>query len=198
MMQVAEAANYATCDLRTETMIIDIIFLFILALAAFKGFRQGLVLAAFSFAAFFIGLAAAIKLSAMVAVWLEESFQKPSAWWPFLAFALVLLIVSGLVRAAAALVSKTLDLVMLGWINKLGGFLLYAILYTLIFSVVLFYYDQMAHIAADTRERSFIYSYIEPWGEWTMNALGKWIPQLKDVFHDMERFFEKVGTDLTN
>jgi membrane protein required for colicin V production len=179
-------------------MVIDIVFLVILALAAFKGFRQGLVLAAFSFAAFFIGLAAAIKLSAVVAVWLEESFQKPSAWWPFLAFALVLLIVSGLVRAAAAVVSKTMDLVMLGWINKLGGFLLYAILYTLIFSVALFYYDQMAHIAEDTKVRSFIYSYVEPWGEWTMNALGKWIPQLKDVFHDMERFFEKVGTDLTN
>lgn len=184
--------------LRSKNMMIDIVFLVILAMAAFKGFRQGLVLAAFSFAAFFIGLAAAIKLSALVAVWLEESFQKPSAWWPFLAFALVLLLVSGLVRAAASVISRTLDLVMLGWINKLGGFLLYAIMYTLIFSVVLFYYDQMMHIAADTKESSFVYSYIEPWGEWTMNALGKWIPQLKDVFQDMERFFEKVGKDLSN
>lgn len=184
--------------LRSKNMMIDIVFLVILAMAAFKGFRQGLVLAAFSFAAFFIGLAAAIKLSAVVAVWLEESFQKPSAWWPFLAFALVLLLVSGLVRAAASVISRTLDLVMLGWINKLGGFLLYAIMYILIFSVVLFYYDQMMHIAADTKESSFVYSYIEPWGEWTMNALGKWIPQLKDVFQDMERFFEKVGKDLSN
>lgn len=178
-------------------MIIDIIYLFILIMAAVKGFRQGLVVAAFSFAAFFIGLAAAIKLSAVVAVWLEESFDKPSAWWPFLAFILVLMLVSGLVRAAAAVVSGTMDLVMLGWINKLGGFLLYAILYTLVFSVVLFYYDQLWHIKEDTKEASAIYSYVEPWGQWTMDALGRWIPQLKDVFQDMERFFEKVGTDLT-
>jgi membrane protein required for colicin V production len=179
-------------------MPIDIIFLFILALAAFKGFRQGLVLAAFSFAAFFIGLAAALKLSAMVAVWLEESFNKPSAWWPFLAFFIVLVIVSGIVRAIAAVVSKTLDLVMLGWINKLGGFVLYAILYTLIFSVALFYVDQIIHLSEDTKMQSVVYSYIQPWGEWTMQQLGKWIPQLKDVFADMERFFEKVGTDLSN
>ncbi len=177
-------------------MVIDILYIVILAMAAVKGFRQGLVLAAFSFAAFFIGLAAAIKLSAMVAVWLEESLNRPSAWWPFVAFVLVLLVVSGLVKAAAALLSKTLDLVMLGWLNKLGGFIIYAILYTLVFSVVLFYYDQIWHIKEDTKQGSFIYSYIEPWGEWTMNALANWIPQLKDVFHDMERFFEKVGTDI--
>ena len=179
-------------------MIIDIVFILILIFAAFKGFRQGLVMAAFSFAAFFIGLAAALKLSAVVAVWLEESFSKPSAWWPFLAFFLVLVIISGIVKAVAAVVSKTLDLVMLGWINKLGGFLLYAILYTLIFSVALFYVDQIIHIEEDTKVRSVVYSYIQPWGEWTMHALGKWIPQLKDVFADMERFFEKVGTDFSN
>jgi len=177
-------------------MTIDLIYLLILVAAAFKGFRQGMVLAAFSFVAFFIGLAAAIKLSAVVAGWLEESFDKPSAWWPVIAFILVLAIVSGIIRAAAAVISKTLDLAMLGWLNKLGGFLLYAILYTLIYSVVLFYYDQLMHISEVTKEQSRVYSYIEPWGNWTMNALGNIIPQFKDVFHDIERFFEKVGNDL--
>jgi membrane protein required for colicin V production len=55
---------------------IDIIYIIILAMAALKGFRQGMVVAAFSFVAFFVGLAAAVKLSAIVAVWLEESFDK--------------------------------------------------------------------------------------------------------------------------
>jgi membrane protein required for colicin V production len=176
---------------------IDIIYIIILAMAALKGFRQGMVVAAFSFVAFFVGLAAAVKLSAIVAVWLEESFDKPSGWWPFIAFFIVLAVVSGLVRAAAAVVSKTLDLVMLGWINKLGGFLLYAILYTLIFSVVLFYYDQLLHISEETKEKSAVYSYIAPWGEWTMDAVAKLVPQFKGVFQDMERFFEKVGNDLS-
>ena len=179
-------------------MMIDLIYMLILVAAAVKGFRQGLVLAAFSFAAFFIGLAAAIKLSALVAGWLEDSFDKPSAWWPFIAFMLVLLIVSGIIRAAAAVISKTLDLAMLGWVNRLGGFLLYAILYTLIYSVFLFYYDQLRHIPEATKEQSRVYSYIEPWGGWVMNAIGKIIPQFKNVFQDMERFFEKVGQDLSN
>lgn len=165
-------------------------------MAAVKGFRNGLVGAAFSFAAFFIGLAAALKLSSVVARYMEATFDKPSAWWPVIAFVAVMLIVAGLVRAMAAVVERTLNLVMLGWVNKVGGFLLYAILYTLIFSVVLFYFDQIMHISEATKQRSWVYTYIEPWGEWTMNALGRVIPQMKDVFNDMERFFEKVGNDL--
>ena len=42
-------------------MAIDIIFLVLLAMAAFKGFRRGFIVAIFSFLAIVIGLAAAIK-----------------------------------------------------------------------------------------------------------------------------------------
>ena len=48
-------------------MIIDIIVVIILILAAIKGFRQGLIVALFSVIAFIVGLAAAIKLSVVVA-----------------------------------------------------------------------------------------------------------------------------------
>jgi membrane protein required for colicin V production len=177
-------------------MMIDIIFLFILISAAVSGFRRGIIGAIFSFAAFFIALAAALKLSALVAEYLQKSFDKPAAWWPFVAFALVFLAVSGLISLAARVLDKTLDLVMLGWVNKIGGFLIYAILYTLIFSVVIFYYDQIMHISDATKEESKVYAYIEPWGEWTMQALGKVIPVFKDVFADMEDFFQHVGEGI--
>ncbi len=167
-----------------------------MAMAALNGFRKGLVGAAFSFAAFFIGLAAALKLSAIVAAYLKESFESHSAWWPVIAFILVFLLVSGLVKMAAGVVEKTLDFVMLGWINKLGGFLLYAIMYTLILSVVLFYFDQIMHISPLVKEQSKVYAYIEPWGEWTMNALGNLIPWFKDIFKDMQEFFSEVGENI--
>jgi len=177
-------------------MTIDIIYLLILALAAYRGFRQGLVHAAFSFIGFFVGLAAALKLSAVVASKLEASFSRPAPWWPFLAFFLVLVAVSGIMRLAAAGISGTLQLVMLGWVNKLGGFLLYAMLYTLLFSVVLFYGDHLLHLSPKTLEDSAVYPYIRPWGQWAMDAWGRILPQFRNVFQDMERFFEQVGKDL--
>jgi len=48
-------------------MILDIIVAVILILAVIKGYRQGLIVALFSFVAFAIGLAAAIKLSVVAA-----------------------------------------------------------------------------------------------------------------------------------
>jgi membrane protein required for colicin V production len=177
-------------------MWIDLLWLFFMAMAALNGFRKGMIGAAFSFAAFFIGLAAALKLSAIVAVYLKDSFESHTAWWPVIAFILVFLVVSGLVKMAAGFVEKTLDFVMLGWINKLGGFLLYAIMYTLVLSVLLFYFDQVMHISEEVKQQSKVYAYIEPWGEWTMNALGNLIPWFKDIFRDMQEFFGKVGEDI--
>ena len=177
-------------------MWIDILWLFLMAMAALNGFRNGLVGAAFSFAAFFIGIVAALKLSAVVAVYLKDSFESHSAWWPVIAFILVFLLVSGLVKMAARVVEKSLDVVMLGWVNKLGGFFLYAIMHTLILSVVLFYFDQVMHISESVKQQSKVYAYIEPWGEWMMNALGNLIPWFKDSFREMEEFFGNVGRNI--
>jgi membrane protein required for colicin V production len=177
-------------------MTIDLIFIFILLSAAVKGFKNGMIGAAFSFAAFFIGLAAALKLSAIVAEYLQDGFDKPSAWWPAVAFVLVFFVVGSLMKMAAGIMEKALNFAMLGWVNTLGGFIIYAALYTLVFSVAIFYYDQIRHISEATKVESKVYAYIEPWGEWTMRSLGYIIPQFKDVFAEMQDFFQKVGEDL--
>jgi membrane protein required for colicin V production len=177
-------------------MRIDLIFFLLMIFAVLKGFKNGMIGAVFSFAAFFVGLAAALKLSAVVAKYLQDGFDKPAAWWPAVAFLLVFLVVGSLMRMAAGVLEKALNFAMLGWVNSLAGFLVYAILYTLIFSVVLFYYDQIMHISEATKSDSKVYAYIEPWGEWTMRSLGYIIPQFKDVFADMQDFFQQVGDDL--
>ena len=70
-------------------MLIDIIVFILLLLAAYKGFRNGLILALFSFLAFIIGLAAAIKLSAVAAGYIGRAVNVSQRWLPVLAFAVV-------------------------------------------------------------------------------------------------------------
>lgn len=172
---------------------IDLIFLGLLGLAAWKGLREGMVKAVFSFAAFFIGLAAALKLSAATAAYLQDASNRPSPWWPALAFILVMFVVGSIVRFGGSMVEKTIDVAMLGWLNTLAGFLLYAILYTLFYSVVLFYFDQLFHISPKTKADSSVYAYIEPWGAWTMDMIGRLIPAFRDVFKDMQEFFGRAA-----
>ena len=54
-------------------MMLDGIFLILLIIAIIKGYSRGLIVALFSFLAIIIGLVAAIKLSAVVAAYLENN-----------------------------------------------------------------------------------------------------------------------------
>ena len=60
------------------SQMIDLFFILLLIVAAFKGMRKGFVLAVFSFLSIIIGLAAALKLSATVASHLHWAIALPS------------------------------------------------------------------------------------------------------------------------
>src|SRR3982751_1020087 len=110
-------------------MIIDIIVIGLMIMAIFKGIQRGFIVALFSMIAFVVGLIAAVKLSTVVAAWLDDSINVSARWLPFLAFMLVFIVVVLLVRLLAALLQSTLELAMLGWANRLAGVLLYMVMY---------------------------------------------------------------------
>jgi membrane protein required for colicin V production len=177
-------------------MILDAIVAVILILAIIKGYRQGLIVGLFSFIAFFIGLAAALKLSAVVADHLGRSVNVSDKWLPILSFAVVFLVVVILVRLGAKFIQKTVELAMLGWLNRLGGILLYAGLYILIFSILIFYADQIGFIKPETKAESVTYNYIQPLVPKLMAWLGKLIPIFKGMFEDLEDFFDSVSKQV--
>lgn len=170
-------------------MLIDIIFVLILAMALFKGLRKGFIIAVFSILAFIIGLAAAMKLSTVVAQYLGSSTNISSKWLPFVSFLLVFILVAFLVNIVAKLIEKSVEFALLGWLNRLLGVALYLALYTIIFSILLFYAVQMNVIKQETILASRTYSFIEPWGPRAINGLGTIIPWFKDMFEQLKEFF---------
>ena len=174
-------------------MVIDIVFLILLAMAIFKGLQRGLIVAIFSLLALMAGLAAAIKLSAIVADYLKHNTHLPSRWLPVLAFLLVFIAVILLVRWAAALIKTAVDFALLGWIDKLGGVLLYAFIYITIYSILLFYATNLNLISQNARASSIVYSSVEPWGPIVINSFGKFIPFFKNMFSDLEKFFAHLA-----
>jgi membrane protein required for colicin V production len=177
-------------------MWIDILFLLLMGMAVFRGTRQGFLVAVFSAVAFIIGLAAAIKCSAAVAVHLRTGLHLSARWLPVLAFIIVFLGIVILVRIGGKLVEKTLDLAMMGWLNKLAGVLLYCLLYTIIFSVLLFYAGHLHLLSANSLSASVTYPVIRPWGPRVIDEFGKWVPFFKDMFAQLEIFFGRLNNDL--
>ena len=173
-------------------MFIDFIFAVILVVAVLKGLRKGFIIAVFSLLAFIIGLAAAMKLSTYAAHYLADSTNISAKWLPFVSFLLVFLLVALLVRVVAKLIEKSVEFAMLGWLNRLLGVVLYIMLYTTIFSILLFYAVQMNIIRPDTILASRTYSFIEPWGPYAINGLGAVVPWFRDMFEELKQFFASI------
>lgn len=174
-------------------MIIDVAFILAIILAIFKGLSKGLILGIFSLLAFIIGLAAALKLSVLVAAYLKDSSGAFAKWLPLISFMLVFIAVIFLVGLLARLIKKVVRFAMLGWLDSLGGMVLYITIYTIIFSVFLFFADKLFLIQPATIQDSKLYPYIAPWGPKVIDNLGKMIPVFKDMFTQLQDFFGNLA-----
>ena len=173
-------------------MIIDIIFVILIVLALIQGYRRGLIVAVFSLISIIVGLAAAIKLSAVVANHLGHTVKVSDKWLPVISFAIVFIVVVFLIRLGAKAIQKLTEAMMLGWANRLGGIILYAVIYITIFSVLLFYANQVKIIKPETIKGSVTYSFIQPWGPKAIDGFASVIPFFKDMFTQLEGFFSRI------
>jgi membrane protein required for colicin V production len=175
-------------------MSIDVLFLLLMVLAIFRGVRHGFIISICSAIAIFIGLAAAIRLSASVAANASSSAHLSYRWLPVLSFLLIFLGVVILVRLGARLLEKAVDLAMMGWLNKLAGVLLYAVIYMIVLSVVLFYAVQLHLVGPRTLKASVTYPFIRPWGQVIIDEFGKFVPWFKGMFVRLEDFFSRFDS----
>lgn len=176
-------------------MAIDVMFAIIMAFAIYRGFTRGLIVAVFSLVAFILGMAAALKLSAVLAGYLQTHGME-GRWWPVVCFLAIFLAVVILVRLGAMALEKVVQWSMLGWLNRLGGFILYALLYTVVFSVLLWLANQVYWLSPEVKLQSFVYPYIAPVGPKVIDNMGRIIPVFRDVFGELELFFEQAAGEL--
>ena len=175
---------------------VDIIFAIVMVIALFKGYKKGLVIALFSMIAFIVGIAAALKLSGAVARYFQPHITETSKWLVVLSFVVLFLAVVLIIHMGGKLIEKTIEIALLGWANRLGGILLFAALYTIIFSVGLFYADKIHLLGKATLSASYVYPYVQPVGPKVMEGLSKWVPLFKDAFSQLEEFFSTVSDKI--
>lgn len=164
--------------------------------ACIQGYKKGLIIALFSIVAFIIGLAAALKLSAVAAVWLGNNANISAKWLPFVSFAVVFFIVVLLVNWGGKTIEKTFEMALLGWVNRIGGIIFYVVLYIIIFSIFLFYAEKIHLLKPETIQASQSFSFVQPWGPIVIDNFGKLIPLFKDMFTELEAFFSEAANKM--
>ncbi len=176
-------------------MFIDILVILAVALASMKGYKNGLIMALFNTASLIIGLAAAVKLSSVVGPKLAAELNIGNQYLPFISFALVFLVVVIIIRLVGNVLQKTLETVKIGFINRLAGIALYLFLYLAIASILVYYMNNMGFISEDLILQSATYPYLAPFGLVVMEWMGSVIPYFKDMFNELNIFFDGIAED---
>jgi membrane protein required for colicin V production len=143
-------------------MLIDLLFLGMMAVAVFKGIRNGLIVAIFSIVGWILGIYAAFRFADVAAAYLKGFLEISPKTLYILSFIIVFLIVILLVHIGAKLIEKTVELAFMGWVNRIGGVFFYVLLYTLIFSVMIFFAEKFKLVSDETIASSRVYPWVKP------------------------------------
>lgn len=143
-------------------MVIDILFLAMMAIAVFKGIRNGLIIAIFAILGWILGIFAAFRFADIAAGYLKGVVDMSPKTLYIVSFMSVFLLVMLLVHLGAKLLEKTIELALMGWLNRIGGIVFYVLLYTLIFSVMIFFAEKFKVISDETIAASRVYPWVKP------------------------------------
>lgn len=143
--------------------IIDLILLAVLVGFAIQGFVKGLIYEVASLAGLIIGIYASFHFSKFVDGYLVEYLDIPEKYSGAAAFILIFIIVVILVHLIGKIIENIIDLVSLGFFNKLAGsvFGVLKAIVLLSLGMLIMNHFNMKWISNEKKEDSLLYKPIE-------------------------------------
>lgn len=145
--------------------LLDILIIVPLMLFAWNGFKKGLIIEIASLAALVLGLYMAFFFSDFAAEMLNDLFDMNPKYVAVFAFILTFIVVLFLVLTVGKIVQKFVDILLLGFLNKLAGAVFGVLKGALLLSILIFvinYFDFGKHIIkGEAREKSMFYEPVE-------------------------------------
>ena len=170
-------------------MVIDILAVLALALGAYLGYKKGLVLTLFTALAWVLGLFAALKLTYVCTGLMRKWFHSESTLIPLITFMLLFIGVVFLVILFGKLVDKIISVAELGIVNKILGGIMKGALFLLLFSVMLWLFDEAGVVTKSVRADSKLYDYVSPIAPGFFHFVDHNLPALKGLLDDLKKYF---------
>lgn len=171
---------------------LDLITITVLVLGFLRGYRKGVIVAVFSVIAVLLGILCALKLSHLLAAWLREH-GIGGTWAPLVAYVILFVGVGWIVRRGARAIEGLTKAVMLGFVNKLAGGVLYAFISAVVWSSVLWLAARVGVVTPEAAAASKTYAYMEPLAPKVYSGAGTVLPFARDVFGDLSDLFDKAA-----
>ena len=140
---------------------IDIVILLFLLYGAFRGFSKGLIIEVATLAGLILGVFIAIRYSPFTEGILKDFLNITSRYLSYIALAVTFLLVVIVVYLLGKMLTRLVDIISLGLVNKLLGTLLGIAKYFIIVCVLLMIVDALNDkfhcISEETRENSLLF-----------------------------------------
>jgi membrane protein required for colicin V production len=172
-------------------MVLDFIYLLLVAWGIYRGGRQGFVRYIFSSLAFIIGIIGALQLTHTFAHYLQQWFGWQSTYLPFFAFLAAFITIVLLVRLLANFLDKTLRFLYLNMFNRIAGAILGGLLFTVFCSMFIWLFNQIQLISPDMRANSMTYDWVAPVFPAVMDTAAALLPVFKDALQNLNELFEQ-------
>ena len=140
---------------------IDIVILLFLLYGAFRGFSKGLIIEVATLAGLILGVFIAIRYSPFTEGILKDFLNITSRYLSYIALAVAFLLVVIVVYLLGKMLTRLVDIISLGLVNKLLGTLLgiakYFIMVCVLLMIVDALNDKFHFISEETRENSLLF-----------------------------------------
>ncbi len=174
--------------------ILDIILIVPLLLAAWSGYRKGFVIEVASLAALILGIYAAINFSFYAAELLEQNFDLLEKWVNIIAFIITFVVVVFVIYAIGRIIEKFIDILLLGFVNRLFGLFFGILKWAFILSVLIYiihiFDDNNKLITPKLKEGSFLYEPVESFAPYIIPKLD--LEKLREYTRPAEEELNEV------
>ncbi|MDT8393701.1 MAG: CvpA family protein [Bacteroidales bacterium] len=144
---------------------LDIVLAIPLLWFTYKGFRNGFVIELASLAALILGIFVALHFSFYAEDYLRENFEIGQQYLYIISFAVTFIIVAVVVYILGKIIHKLINIIALGFLNRLAGGIFGLLKCALALSVVLYFLNGFDHdsslIKPEVKEESYLYRPVE-------------------------------------
>ena len=162
---------------------IDIVLILCLVIAGISGYREGFLMELFSLLAILLGVLGAFKLLGWAIVYLGNEFDIDQKHLPYVAFAVVFVLIVIAVRLLGNLIKLSIDKTFLGRVDQIAGSFLGVIKSAFILSVLMWLADSFKIEFPDKwTSDSWLFPKVAAFAPAFTHWLGEFFPFFNDVF----------------
>lgn len=173
-------------------MVIDVLLLIFAGWGFYQGYSRGIIKTVFTVFSIIFGLMAAFKLAPGTARMLESSFKLEHTFSFPVGFLLAFILTMIIIRLAAQFLEKALQTANINFINQIAGGVLLASLYTLVYSLLLWFGEKSHIVTAETTSKSYTYTYLEEFPG-KMKSVYEYVkPSFQEFWQESVRFMDDL------